>query len=110
MYIVRLRKSDLFRHRLGSYAHPFDLTASSSAQLTADKQMLAALRNVYVKKIIKAIRVFQRGSYAFRSDDDVLKTRAERLANKMINRLYIINNQAVLKRTACDSTKLIEII
>lgn len=78
-------RADLFRRRLGSYARPFDLTASSSAQLTADKQMLAALRNVYVKKIIKVIRIFQRGRYAFRSDDDVLKARAERLANKMKN-------------------------
>lgn len=36
---------------------PFDLTASSLAQLTADKQMLAASRNIYVEKIIKATRV-----------------------------------------------------
>lgn len=47
--------------------------------------MLAASRNVYVKKIIKAMRVFQRGRCAFRSDDDLLKARAERLVNKMIN-------------------------
>lgn len=33
---------------------PFDLTASSLVQLTADKQMLAASRNIYVEKIIKA--------------------------------------------------------
>lgn len=53
---------DLFQFRLGSYARPFDLTASSSAQLTADKQMLAASRTVYVKKIIKAMYVFQQAA------------------------------------------------
>jgi hypothetical protein len=57
----------------------------STAQLTADKQMLAASRNVYIKKIIKYSGTpAARFSQSRCSKDNVLEARAGsiELANK----------------------------
>jgi len=55
---------------------PFDLTASSSAQLTADKQMLAASRNNLRQKDYKSYAYNFNAPAALPEDDDVPRARA----------------------------------